>query len=108
MLHFQVFQLSYHALRVFWNFLLILCLTEGEAGPITLEMVLEFASEASAVPPLGFPHHPQIQFLHEANKIFPEANSCLIILCLPIHTEYETFKRYMTEEILQAPTFGVA
>lgn len=59
------------------------------------------------MPSLGFPYYPQIQFLHEANKIFPEANTCLIILRLPIHNNYDMFVKYMTEGILQAPWFGV-
>ncbi|XP_036433504.1 G2/M phase-specific E3 ubiquitin-protein ligase [Colossoma macropomum] len=81
---------------------------DGECSPITLEMILEFASGASTVPPLGFHHRPPIEFLHEANKIFPEANTCLVVLRLPVHTDYESFKKYMKEGILQAPTFGVA
>ncbi|XP_049913667.1 uncharacterized protein LOC126398392 isoform X2 [Epinephelus moara] len=81
---------------------------EGECSPITLEKVLEFTSGASTVPPLGFPHRPQIHFIHEANRVFPEANTCLIILRLPIHSDYEDFRKYMEEGILQAPTFGVA
>ncbi|XP_078023185.1 uncharacterized protein LOC117259544 isoform X3 [Epinephelus lanceolatus] len=81
---------------------------EGECSAITLEKVLEFTSGASTVPPLGFPHRPQIHFIHEANRVFPEANTCLIILRLPIHSDYEDFSKYMEEGILQAPTFGVA
>ena len=86
----------------------IWCFSEEECSPITLEMILEFASGASTVPPLGFPHRPQIEFLHEANKLFPEANTSLVVLRLPVHTDYESFKKYMKEGILQAPTFGVA
>ncbi|XP_054883092.1 G2/M phase-specific E3 ubiquitin-protein ligase-like [Poeciliopsis prolifica] len=81
---------------------------EGECSPITLEMILEFASGASTVPPLGFPHRPQIEFLHEANKVFPEANTCLIVLRLPVHPDYESFTKYMSDGVLQAPTFGIA
>ncbi|XP_043976991.1 G2/M phase-specific E3 ubiquitin-protein ligase-like [Gambusia affinis] len=77
-------------------------------SPITLGMILEFASGASTVPPLGFPHRPQIEFLHEANRVFPEANTCLIVLCLPVHPDYESFTKYMTDGVLQGPTFGVA
>ncbi|XP_067298642.1 uncharacterized protein [Pseudorasbora parva] len=81
---------------------------EGETNGVTLEMIMEFATGASTVPPLGFPHRPEIEFLHQDGKIFPEANTCLIILRLPIHTEYEMFKTYMTEGIVQSPYFGVA
>ncbi|XP_048036146.1 G2/M phase-specific E3 ubiquitin-protein ligase [Megalobrama amblycephala] len=82
---------------------------EGDCNPLTLEMVLEFASGASSVPPLGFPHQPKIEFLHtfgQETRIFPEANTCLIVLRLPIHSTYEHFRTYMTEGILQSPTFG--
>ena len=85
----------------------IWCFSEEEWSPITLEMILEFASKASTVPPLGFPHRPQIEFLHESNKIFWEANTCLVVLRLPVHTDYESFKKYMKEGVLQAPTFLV-
>ncbi|XP_077057358.1 G2/M phase-specific E3 ubiquitin-protein ligase-like [Siphateles boraxobius] len=76
---------------------------EGETDGVTLEMIMEFVTGASTVPPLGFPHRPEIEFLHQDRKIFPEANTCLIILRLPIHTEYEMFKTYMTEGIMQSP-----
>ncbi|XP_027892549.1 uncharacterized protein LOC114156365 isoform X3 [Xiphophorus couchianus] len=81
---------------------------EGECSPITLKMILEFASGASTVPPLGFPHRPKIEFLHEANRVFPEANTCLVVLRLPVHPDYESFTKHMTDGVLQAPTFGVA
>uniref|UniRef100_A0A3B5Q634 Uncharacterized LOC106700434 n=1 Tax=Xiphophorus maculatus TaxID=8083 RepID=A0A3B5Q634_XIPMA len=81
---------------------------EEECSPITLKMILEFASGASTVPPLGFPHRPKIEFLHEANRVFPEANTCLVVLRLPVHPDYESFTKHMTDGVLQAPTFGVA
>uniref|UniRef100_A0A8C7WVA3 HECT domain-containing protein n=1 Tax=Oryzias sinensis TaxID=183150 RepID=A0A8C7WVA3_9TELE len=84
------------------------CVTEGECSPVTIENVLEFTSGASTVPPLEFSHRPQIQFLHEDNRIFPEANTCIIVLRLPLHSSYDAFKQHMIEGILQAPTFGLA
>ncbi len=94
------------------TFLTILTfVAEGECQPLTMEMVLEFASGASTVPPLGFAQRPQIQFLHGNSgykRIYPEANTCQIILRLPIHDSYDDFKTCMTDGILQAPTFGVA
>ncbi|XP_073797711.1 G2/M phase-specific E3 ubiquitin-protein ligase [Danio rerio] len=92
----------------FWRDWLI-DVKEGDCNPLTLEMVLEFASGASSVPPLGFPHQPKIEFLHtfgQEIRIFPEANTCLIVLRLPMHNTYESFRTYMTEGILQSPTFG--
>ncbi len=90
------------------EYFLYICFAEGECTAVTLEMIMEFATGASTVPPLGFPHHPQLEFLHQDGKIFPEANTCLIVLRLPIHTEYEMFKKHMTEGIVQSPGFGVA
>ncbi|XP_051948348.1 G2/M phase-specific E3 ubiquitin-protein ligase-like [Xyrauchen texanus] len=92
----------------FWRDWLI-DVEEGDFNPLTLEMVLQFASGASSVPPLGFPRQPKIEFLHsfgQDTRIFPEANTCLIVLRLPIHSTYESFRTYMTEGILQSPTFG--
>ncbi|XP_016118715.1 G2/M phase-specific E3 ubiquitin-protein ligase [Sinocyclocheilus grahami] len=92
----------------FWRDWLI-DVEEGDCNSLTLPMVLEFASGASSVPPLGFPHQPKIEFLHTSGqdtRVFPEANTCLIVLRLPIHSTYESFRTYMAEGILQSPTFG--
>ncbi|XP_076127215.1 G2/M phase-specific E3 ubiquitin-protein ligase [Alosa pseudoharengus] len=80
---------------------------QGGECAVSLEQVLEFTSGASTVPPLGFPQQPQVTFLHEGKMLFPEANTCLIVLRLPIHQEYETFCQFMEEGILQAPCFGM-
>ncbi|MEQ2312220.1 hypothetical protein AMECASPLE_028596, partial [Ameca splendens] len=71
----------------------------------SLKDVLVFTSGASAIPPLGFPCQPEIQFLHDTKKIYPEANTCGVVLYLPLHSSYEAFKTFMTEGILQAPSF---
>lgn len=60
-------------------FLYIWFFPEGECDPVTLEMIMEFASGAPTVLPLGFPHYPLIEFLHQDGKIFPEANTCLVV-----------------------------
>ncbi|XDV26397.1 hypothetical protein PO909_030127 [Leuciscus waleckii] len=93
----------------FWRDWLI-DVEEEECSPLTMEMVLELASGASTVPPLGFTQPPQIQFLHGTSDyklIYPEANTCLIILRLPLHNSYDDFKTSMTEGILQAPSSGI-
>ncbi|XP_070412239.1 G2/M phase-specific E3 ubiquitin-protein ligase-like [Nothobranchius furzeri] len=61
------------------------------------------------VPPLGFSHRPVIEFLHVEHgnrRIFPEANTCEVILRLPVHPTYNIFVEYMESGILQSPTFG--
>ncbi|KAL0965914.1 hypothetical protein UPYG_G00287790 [Umbra pygmaea] len=85
---------------------------ELSSYPLTLETLLVFTSGASAIPRLGFPVEPQLEFLHaqvgEPQHIFPEANTCSIVLRLPIHTSYEVWKENMESGILQSPTFGTA
>ncbi|KAK7157550.1 hypothetical protein R3I93_008902 [Phoxinus phoxinus] len=84
---------------------------EGTAYPLTLEKILGFVSGSTAIPRLGFPVEPKLEFLHpqenEAIRIFPEANTCCIVLRLPIHQSYELFRERMESGILQSPTFGV-
>lgn len=78
--------------------------------PVTLEQMLIFASGIDCIPPLGFPNHPTIQFLHDSNgyrRIFPEANTCEVLLRLPLHPSYSIFTEYMESGILQSPTFGL-
>ncbi|XP_071201633.1 uncharacterized protein K02A2.6 [Salvelinus alpinus] len=41
-------------------------LQDGECPPLTVMMVLEFATGATVVPPLGFEDTPTIEFLHTA------------------------------------------
>ncbi|XP_065121922.1 uncharacterized protein [Paramisgurnus dabryanus] len=81
---------------------------EGECAPLTLENVLEFASGASTIPPCGFFPQPTIEvFPEELGKIFPEANTCVLVLKLPVHKDYDSFKAQMCNAVLWAPTFGL-
>lgn len=71
----------------FWRDFLL----EVEDGehPIRLENIMVFASGADTIPVLGFPTHPSLGFIHEHGRRYPEANTCLIKLKLPIHRNYE-------------------
>uniref|UniRef100_A0A669CLS7 HECT domain-containing protein n=1 Tax=Oreochromis niloticus TaxID=8128 RepID=A0A669CLS7_ORENI len=92
----------------FWRDWLI-DVEDGECAPVTLENVLEFVSGSSSIPPNGFLMQPTIEILPEdSGKIFPEANTCNIVLKLPVHKDYQSFKAQMCNAILWAPTFGVA
>ncbi|XP_034550588.1 G2/M phase-specific E3 ubiquitin-protein ligase-like [Notolabrus celidotus] len=75
---------------------------------ITMEQILVFASGADRVPALGFSPHPTLTFIHETGRNYPEANTCLVNLKLPIHDTYVQFTKFMCEGIIQAPTFGLA
>ncbi|XP_057184613.1 G2/M phase-specific E3 ubiquitin-protein ligase-like [Triplophysa rosa] len=54
---------------------------------VSLEDVLMFATGTNRIPPLGFDVVPTLRFLHENKELrkFPEANTCGLILRLPIH-----------------------
>ncbi|KAK7922263.1 hypothetical protein WMY93_009165 [Mugilogobius chulae] len=76
--------------------------------PVTLEDVLIFASGVDSLPPLDFLQKPEIEFLHDTGmgpRRYPEANTCSVILRLPLHTEYDDFVEYMESGIRQAPVF---
>ncbi|XP_035990305.1 G2/M phase-specific E3 ubiquitin-protein ligase-like [Fundulus heteroclitus] len=93
---------------IFWNDWLL----EVDEGtrPVTLGQILTFASGIDNIPPLGFNTSPTIEFLHHEdgnNRIFPEANTCGVVLRLPIHPTYALFVQYMESGILQSPTFGL-
>ncbi|XP_035656734.1 G2/M phase-specific E3 ubiquitin-protein ligase-like [Oncorhynchus keta] len=89
---------------------------DGECPPLTVAMVLEFATGATVVTPLGFEDTPTIEFLHTArgrlarqqNKKYPEANTCAVTLRLPLHSTYNAFREFMTSCIVNSPHFGVA
>ncbi|XP_031679742.1 G2/M phase-specific E3 ubiquitin-protein ligase [Oncorhynchus kisutch] len=79
---------------------------DGNAYPLTLEKVLIFTSGASAIPRLGYPVEPQLQFLHkqenEAARIYTEANTCSIALRLLIHPNYADMRQKMESGIVQS------
>ncbi|KAL7395333.1 hypothetical protein ABVT39_014643 [Epinephelus coioides] len=78
---------------------------------ITLEDVLMFATGADRIPPLGFSVVPSLAFLHEHSlrkRKFPEANTCALIMRLPMHASYEQFSDSMISGIKQSPQFGTA
>ncbi|KAL0964313.1 hypothetical protein UPYG_G00322120 [Umbra pygmaea] len=87
---------------------------DGECLPLTVAMVLEFATGATVVPPLGFVETPTIEFLHPTRGThagehkYPEANTCAGKLRLPLHSTYNTFKTFMSSGILNSQNFGIA
>lgn len=81
--------------------------TDGQFE-ISLEQLLVFASGADRVPALGFSLEPTLDFIHERGRKYPEANTCIVNLKLPIHATYGQFTKFMCEGIIQAPTFGLA
>nr|XP_055060434.1 G2/M phase-specific E3 ubiquitin-protein ligase-like [Misgurnus anguillicaudatus] len=83
----------------------------GECANLNLEDILIFVSGLSKIPPLGFTIQPPLEFLHPINnqaKPLPEANTCSVVLRLPIHNTYTEFRFWMESGIIQALTFGLA
>lgn len=85
-----------------------LLVLEEEPCTISLEDVLMFATGADKIPPLGFPVKPSLDFIYDKARKYPEANTCALILRLPIHQTYEEFSDHMISGIVQSPYFGQA
>ncbi|XP_026108876.1 G2/M phase-specific E3 ubiquitin-protein ligase-like [Carassius auratus] len=70
---------------------------------------LMFATGTNRIPPLGFDPVPTLAFLHDpvngVKRVFPEANTCGLILRLPI---YDSFSSHTILGIVQSPHFGLA
>ena len=85
-------------------------LTDGDTS-LTLGAVLAFATGLQRIPAVGFPIGPRLEFLHEEDgpALFPTANTCSLVLRLPVYPEYTGFKEAMEEGITYCgSTFGVA
>ncbi|XP_056468231.1 G2/M phase-specific E3 ubiquitin-protein ligase-like [Gadus chalcogrammus] len=94
---------------IYWRDWLI----EVEDGDpsLTLGAVLAFATGLKRIPAVGFPIGPRLEFLHEEDgpALFPTANTCSLVLRLPVYPEYNRFKEAMEEGITSCgSTFGVA
>ena len=85
-----------------------LLVVEDTENRVTLNQLLMFVTGADGVPPLGFPGEPTLNFLH-TGTVFPEANTCALILKLPLHTTFESFSDSMISGIIQSspPVLGM-
>ncbi|XP_031327706.1 G2/M phase-specific E3 ubiquitin-protein ligase-like isoform X2 [Photinus pyralis] len=94
-------------LLAFWRDYLIDC--EDNETTVCLKQILAFVTGADAVPPLGFECTPTLEFLHDDRSRYPKANTCALILSLPvIHTVYEQFKIHMDYGIGNGMVFAFA
>lgn len=92
--------------------LVFFLLSDGER-PVSLQQILTFATGADDEPPLGYPTRPQLKFIHAtaaapSDKLYPTANTCSLVLRLPVVCEYGDFVQLMEDGIIQSPTFGTA
>ncbi|CAG9819138.1 unnamed protein product [Phaedon cochleariae] len=85
---------------------------QGECGSeekISLVDILIFATGANHIPPLGFPLSPQITFLHDDSSPYPKANTCGLVLKLPVtHKSYEEFISALNFAFGNCNSFGFA
>lgn len=85
---------------------------EEEEVRVTFDDLLMFATGTNRIPPLGFDPVPTLAFLHDpvngVKRVFPEANTCGLILRLPVHATYDSFSSHMILGIVQSPHFGLA
>lgn len=85
--------------------------TDGERQ-VSLTQFLSFATGCDTEPPLGFMPQPSVVFLHAGQRptdiLYPTANTCGLVLSLPVTTTYGDFCDVMDSGIIQSPTFGFA
>ncbi|KAJ4934962.1 hypothetical protein JOQ06_007742 [Pogonophryne albipinna] len=72
--------------------------------------VLAFATGLRKIPAVGLPTQPKLNFLHpeDGPAGFPTANTCGLILRLPVCTQYHLFKDGMENGISWGGQFGVS
>ncbi len=79
---------------------------------VTFDNLLMFATGTDRIPALGFDPEPTLEFLHipvnGSLRIYPEANTCGLVLRLPLHVSYESFNESMILGIVQSLHFGLA
>ena len=81
--------------------------SDDECFSLTLENILQFATGATYLPPLGFDNNPQIGFAHDCTVTLPTANTCSPTLMLPTAiADVDAFKRRMTYTIFNSVGFG--
>lgn len=73
---------------------------------------MAFATGSDREPPLGFSQQPTIEFIHDkpglcpSDRLLPTANTCSLILRLPVHSSYDEFAECMEIGIMNSPCFG--
>ena len=80
---------------------------DTETSDITLSDILFFTTGCKVLPQRALP--ATVEFLHEGQSRIPTANTCSNILRLPVmHSDYESFKAFVTFGFLNARGFGTA
>lgn len=76
---------------------------------MSLGEILAIWTGLNTIPSLGYDQSfISIEFLHYEQSNFPKANTCALVLYLPIHNNYEDFKNFMNYGIPNGMVFGSA
>lgn len=90
-------------MECFTSGLIVICVVEE----VSLEMVLSYFTGATEVPPLGFPHNPQLNF--SSISPYPTASTCAIELTLPtMYDSTNQFEEKMEQAFLSHGGFGLS
>ena len=77
--------------------------SDDEELTMSLEDVLQFVTDTTYVPPLGFDNTPEIEF---CNDPLPSTSTCLLKLYLPLTDNRTDLKKKFTFAIFNAIGFG--
>ena len=89
-------------------------LVADDSRSVSLNQLLIFATGCDCEPPLGFKQQPTIEFIHEelharpSDKFLPTANTCGLVLRLPVHACYDSFAEAMDMGVQCSICFGFA
>lgn len=74
---------------------------------MSINQILAFTTGVDTLPALGFDEPLKLRFLHRDDSNFPKANTCSLVLELPVtHNSYEDFKLFMDYGIQNGMVFG--
>lgn len=77
------------------------------ASGVSLRMVMTFFSGAEVMPPMGYPHDPEINF--NDNSPYPTSSTCALQLTLPTcYSEYSKFKHALDTAFTMHGGFGLS
>ena len=84
----------------------VVVVTDGESS-LSFSDLLQFATGADCVPPLGFEKLITVDF-YERTMVnhYPSASTCDLRLWLPRGVDFETLKRLMEEAVMGGLGFG--
>ena len=89
-------------------FLFVLCFVYVIAtGNASLKMIMSFFPGADEIPPMGYPHEPELNFNNTSP--YPTASTCALQLTLPTcYNEYCAYQSAMNTALFMHGGFGLS